>query len=185
MKAVGSVSSIIAALVSVLLQTVMPIGAALASEVSHIEMPVGTPLILTFEESVNPITAHIGQRVFLRVEDPVTVEGKILIEAGARAIGEITQSAKAGSIGKPGAIGVTLRSVEAIDGTSVPISGNKVIIGEDKQTASLIVTILCCVLGLIMKGGPAEIAQGSTVEANIAMAAKIQTTEDSVETEID
>ena len=97
----------------------------------------------------------------------MTVDGNVVIEGGARATAEITLSQKKGAVGKPAVIGVMVRSVEAVDGTMIPISGIKQVTGENKQSEALIVTILCCILGLMIQGGEAEIAAGTNMEATI------------------
>ena len=82
-------------------------------------------------------------------------------------MGEVTHSQKKGAIGKPAVIGVMVRSVEAVDGTVVPISGVKYIEGENKLTEALVITILCCILGLVIQGGEAEIPAGANMQATI------------------
>jgi|GEM_PF-745870 len=136
-------------------------------------IPVGTPIVLKFDETIDPATATIGSTVHLSVLQEVTVNGEVAFEAGAPASGQVTQSEKPGSIGKPAVIGVALQSAQAVDGTLVPVSGMKVVEGENKQTSSLIVTILCCVLGLLLKGGNAEIQAGTTMDATVELATEI------------
>jgi len=151
-------------LVSAVIHLLAP--AALATS-EIVKVPGGTTLVLAFENALHPESAQIGQKVYLRVVTAVTVDGKTVIEAGARATAEVTHSQKKGAIGKPAVIGIMARAVEAVDGTMVPISGVKHIEGENKQTEALIVTILCCILGLVMQGGEAEVAAGSNMEATI------------------
>ena len=151
-------------LVSVVIHLFAPAAMATSETVS---IPGGTRLVLAFENAVQPESAQIGQKVYLRVVNGVNVDGKMVIEGGARATAEITHSQKKGAIGKPAAIGVMARAVEAVDGTMIPISGLKHVEGEDKQTEALIITIICCVLGLVIQGGEAGIAAGSNMEVTI------------------
>jgi len=166
-------SRVIAAalIVGFCIQIIVPTAVLAAGEA--LKVPVGTPVLLSFEGRVHPASAVVGGKIYLRVEESVRVGGKIVIAEGSRAVGEITHSQKKGAIGKPAIIGVVLRSVEAVDGTRIPVSGSKLIEGESKQTSAIIVTILCCVLGLLMQGGEAEIAAGSTVEAMVEMAVEV------------
>jgi len=151
-------------LVSVVIHLFAPVALAAGETVN---IPGGTRLVLAFENAVEPESAQIGQKVYLRVVNGVNVDGNVVIEGGARATAEITLSQKKGAIGKPAVIGVMVRSVEAVDGTMIPISGIKHVEGENKQSEALIVTILCCILGLMIQGGEAEIAAGSNMEATI------------------
>ena len=141
---------------------------------TEVEIPVGTTVLLAFQSAVHPMTANVGEKVFLTVVNDIEVDGYVVIKAGAHAIGEISQSVKKGSIGKPATIGVLLRSVEAVNGKNISLSGSKVLSGEDKQSDALLITILCCVLGLMMKGGDVEMAQGTTVEGTVLVSTKVQ-----------
>jgi len=151
-------------LISVVIHLFAPAAMAASETVT---IPGGTRLVLAFENAVEPESAQIGQKVYLRVVNGVDVDGKTVIEGGARAVAEITQSQKKGAIGKPAVIGVMARTVEAVDGTMIPISGVKQMEGENKQSEALIVTILCCILGLMIQGGEAELAAGTNMEVTI------------------
>ena len=91
--------------------------------------------------------------------------GKVLISGGATAIGEIITVDKNGALGKPGTIGIQLKSVNAVDGTAVPISASKVVNGASKQTEALIVTLILCIFGIFIKGENATLQAGSIFEA--------------------
>lgn len=162
------------ALVLSVLATIHAVGPAAAAATEALTIPAGTPVLLAFEETVCPLTAQVGQKILLRTTSPVIVDGKVVIAAGAIANAEVTSAQKKGAVGKPAIIGVMLRTVEAVDGTLVPISGTKVIEGENKQATSLVVTILCCILGLLMQGGEAEIAAGSSLDGRTDIATTVQ-----------
>lgn len=154
-------------------QAVAPAAAAAAEAVT---IPAGTPVMLAFQEAVRPLTAQVGQKILLRTTSPVVIDGKTVIAEGAIANGEVTSAQKKGAVGKPAIIGVMLRTVEAVDGTLVPVSGTKVVEGENQQTTALVVTILCCILGLLMQGGDAEIAAGSSLDGRTDIATTVQVT---------
>lgn len=139
-----------------------------------IEVPAGTTVLCAFSTAIEPSTATVGQRLTLRVVDAVKVDGVVVIEAGAAVTAEVTRSQKKGAVGKPAVIGVTLFSVAAVDGSSIPLTGQKVIEGESKQTSSLVITILCCVLGLLQKGGDATIPEGSQINGTTPGMAKVE-----------
>jgi len=130
-----------------------------------VDVPVGTVVLVVFNDDVDPKAVAAGQTVMLSALNPVVVKGSTVIEVGAPVLGEVTVAEKQGAVGKPAKVGVALRHVTAVDGTNIPLSGQKLVEGESKQTTSLVVTILCCVLGLIMKGGTAIIPAGAQVQA--------------------
>jgi len=132
-----------------------------------VRVEVGTIVDLVFDTAMNPKTAAIGQTVMLKVSAPVKVGNLTIIAAGAAAIGEVTRSEKAGAVGMNAAIGVTVKQVTAVDGTVIPLSGTKMVEGESHQTSSIVITVLCCILGLLQQGGQAEIAAGATLRATV------------------
>lgn len=137
-------------------------------------IPLGTPVSLAFDEALTPATVEVGSIVHLSVLQDVTVDGVIAIPAGAPATAEVTRSEKPGSIGKPAVISLECRSVQAVDGTLVPIQGTKLVEGENKQTSTLVITIVCCILGLFLKGGDVEIPAGSTMDCTVQLATEIE-----------
>ena len=136
-------------------------GSAVAQ--STLKVPGGTSVVCEFVSSIDPATVAPGQLVHLRVVNDVIVGGVTVIKAGAAAQGEVTIAEKQGAIGKPAKVGVIVRTIEAVDGTRIPVTGMSSREGESKQTEALVVTILCCILGLIMKGGATEIAAGTSL----------------------
>lgn len=132
---------------------------------STIELPSGTYVQLELAETVSSKTANIGDGIKFRVIADVKKSGKILIKGGTIASGVIMSVDKNGMIGKPGSLGVQLKSVPAIDGSLVPLSASKVIQGEDKQGTALVVTLVLCIFGLFIKGGDASLQAGSIFEA--------------------
>jgi hypothetical protein len=152
---------------------VWTIAAPVLAESVIVEVPAGTRVLCAFTDELAPATSAVGQRITLRVVDAIKVNEQVVIEAGALAVGEVTQSRKRGAIGKPDIIGVTLYSVTAVDGSALPVTGQRVAEGDDKQTSALVITILCCVLGLLQKGGKASIPQGAQIEGTVTGLAKV------------
>lgn len=149
-----------------LTQCVMP--AAAVAESSKVKVQAGTPIDLVFDLGISGETAVPGQQVVLKVANAVVVDGKTVIAAGAAALGEIVSAKKSGMVGSPGAIAVSVISVKAVDGTVISLSGSKAADGKSNVTTSIVVTVVCCILGLLMRGGNADIPSGSTLRATVA-----------------
>ena len=152
------------------IQLLFPVVALAAT----VQVPAGTVVVATIDSTIDPKTVTVGQRINLRVANDITVNGQVVIAAGAPVVAEITQASGPGSIGKPAIIAVTLRSVTAVDGTVIALSGQRAQEGENKQTSSLVVTILCCVLGLLLKGGEATLAAGTVVDGSTVTSAEVE-----------
>ncbi|HOP05752.1 MAG TPA: hypothetical protein PLF13_00530 [candidate division Zixibacteria bacterium] len=146
----------------------------LAFSAESITVPAGTVVSLRTVEELHPRNLHIGDRVVLRVASDVIIQGKTVIAAGASAHGEITAAKKKGMAGVNAEIGLSVRSVEAVDGTNVALYGTKYSGGQSKTTESVIFTILCCVLFLLMQGEDASIPSGTLIDAELAGTVQVQ-----------
>jgi len=172
MRAFRSGQVVVSALFLLVLQLAMPI--AVGAQTAAVEIPAGTRVMLTFPATMSSSTLYVGQQVTLQVQGDVTVNGVVVIKSGANAMGEVTTAEKPGIVGAPGSLNISVRTVEAVDGSSVPISGSLSLTGTSKQTTSILVTILCCVLGLLVKGEDARVLQGTTLDSSVSVATKVQ-----------
>jgi len=136
-----------------------------AVKAAVVSVPLGTRVLLRLEETVSPETKNVGDSVSLSVVSDVVVEGKVVIASGALATGEVTVSRKSGVLGRPAEIGFQVTSVTAVDGKSVPLRATRKAEGKSKVTEAVVITIICCVLGLLMKGGVASLEQGTRIQA--------------------
>ncbi|MCJ7645997.1 hypothetical protein MUO65_03705 [bacterium] len=150
------------------------LGIVEAVKAAVVSVPPGTRVLLRLEETVSPETKSVGDQVTLSVVSDVVVNGKVVIAAGAPAAGEVTVSSKKGAVGKPAEIGFQVTSVMAVDGKSVPLRATRKAEGKSKMTEAIVVTILCCVLGLLMKGGEASFEKGLTIEAETSFPVSVE-----------
>lgn len=109
-----------------------------------------------------------GQMIDFKVLKDVVVEGKTVIPAGSIAKGQVTRAKKSGLLGTEGELEVVVRSVTAVDGTDVYLTGANVNDqGSNKVVLSVVLTFLC-ILGFLIKGGNAEIPAGTQCQAIVA-----------------
>jgi len=159
-------------LASCMLFSTVGISTALAA--SQI-IPSGTIVITTMDEDVSTKTKNVGDAVRMSVAADVVVSGVVVIKAGAPVEAVVKHVKKPGAVGAPGEIAVEVRAVQAVDGKMIRVIPNAAEgEGENKQTSSLVVTLLCCVLGLLMKGGEATIKAGTTVSTSTAQEMMIE-----------
>lgn len=133
-----------------------------------IKIPVGTVVLLRTNTTLSPKQLNVGDTVELSVVSDVVVDGEVVIEAGAKARGEITTSKDRNLIGIAAKMGLVVRGVQAVDGTTVPLSGSRIVEGKDKMVMSIGLALVCCILFALMKGGEAEIASGTQIECTVA-----------------
>jgi hypothetical protein len=70
---------------------------------------------------------------------------------------------------------VNIKSVTAVDGQQVILSGGTYQEGEDRQTLAIILGVVVCILFLTMKGKDAEIPAGYSVDGTVAQNIEIET----------
>lgn len=93
------------------------------SDPAKIVVRDGTPLRLSLAGPLSSKTAKAGDPVSFRVADPVLVDGMVVIPRGAAVVGKVTQSRKAGAMGRPGELAVSVDRLFLSDSTSVPLRG--------------------------------------------------------------
>lgn len=139
-----------------------------------VSIPPGTRVLLRLEETVSPETKNVGDSVSLSVVSDVVVDGKVVIASGALATGEVVVSTKSGVLGKAAEIAFQVTSVTAVDGKSIPLRATKRAEGKGRVTEAVVVAILCCVLGLLMKGEKASLEPGIRIEAETAFPVSVE-----------
>lgn len=127
----------------------------------------GTAVNLELMSTINANKVKTGEIVDFRVLNDVKVDGNVVIPAGSIAKGQIVSAEKNGLLGGAGELSLTVRSVVATDGTTVPLTASSLNDeGQDKLVISMVLTLLC-VLGFLIKGGKAEIVQGAQLTATV------------------
>ncbi len=131
-------------------------------------LKAGTSIPLELVSPLSSKSVQAGEMVDFRVLDDVKADGKTVVAAGSIAKGQITRLEKRGLLGDAGELEVAVKSVNAVDGTTVYLSGNSLSDeGKSKLGISIVLTVLC-LFGFLMKGGNAEIAAGAQVQATVA-----------------
>lgn len=82
---------------------------------------------------------------------------------------------KAKGLGKQGFVEIQIKSVTAVDGQEVFLTGGNVYQeGEDKQTLSILLGVFVCILFLTMKGTNAQVPPGYQVNSSVATTTTIK-----------
>lgn len=128
----------------------------------------GTLISLESSEEINSANAIAGQSIDFLVRNDISVNDKVVIRKGTIAKGLVQRVEKAKGIGKEGFVEIEIRSLPAVDGTEVFLTGAKIYEeGEDKQTLSIVLGVLVCLLFLIMKGKDGIIPKGYSIDARV------------------
>lgn len=82
----------------------------------------GTPVMLLLDQTVESGHSRIGQRVAFEVSKDVELGNRVVIPAGALALGTVTQASRARLFGRDGRVNVNIDAVELPGGQVVPLS---------------------------------------------------------------
>lgn len=143
----------------------------------EIMLNAGTNIPLETVSTIQSDLVSVGQTIDFRVRYDVKVDGKVVIAAGSTAKGQVLRAQKAKGLGKEGFVEIQIKSVTAADGQEVFLTGGNVYQeGDDKQTLSIVLGVLVCILFLTMKGKNAQVPAGFQVTPSVAtnMSIKVQ-----------
>jgi hypothetical protein len=87
---------------------------------------------LRLTEDLSSSSAKIGQPVSFEVVDPVQIDGKVIIAAGAHASATVTTVKRRGHNGRQGQLVLTVRSVSRVDGNEAILQSASVKQGSGK-----------------------------------------------------
>lgn len=142
----------------------------IATKQDLVTLAAGTPIPLETINSITSSSASAGQIVDFRVKQDVQVNGKTVIKAGSIAKGQIVRASKPKGIGKEGFVEIQIKSVQAVDGQEISLSGGNINqAGDDKTVLSVVLGVVVCLLFLLMKGKDAEIPAGYAIITNTAV----------------
>ncbi len=134
-----------------------------------VELRAGSGILLETVNTISSETIIPGQMINFRVTQDVKVGKTVVIPAGSIAKGQVFTVKKRKMLGEPGMAQVQIKSVESVDGQNVYLSDGFIYQeGEERQTLSIVLGVLVCILFLTMKGKPAIVPVGYQVSAVVA-----------------
>lgn len=125
----------------------------------------GSDVLLAFDEELSSKTSSDGDPVALVVTDDVKVGEVVVIKAGAKAVGEITNAAKSEMMGKGGELNMRLDYVKA-GSVKVHLRGTKGAGGKDSSSIGLM--LLCFACAVFHHGKEIKIQKGTALHAYVA-----------------
>lgn len=139
------------------------------AQTKEIVIKAGTPIEATTMYEINSKTHPQGSVIELKLLNQVMVKGQVIIPAGSTIKGRVTQCKKHSILGQPGSIAIEATSINAADGTPVPISGimmrNE---GKGRLGWALVTGFTCLPLvGFLIPGQQGIIPAGSQLSGNI------------------
>lgn len=128
----------------------------------------GTPIILATEEEMVSGKIAKGSTVHLRVDkDVLGPDGQILIPYESTAYAKVLESRAHGMFGRPGKLDFQIESVNAADGTSIPLRAVRDATGNDAGALVIVGAVLLSVLFVLFVGDNVTIKKGTTFTAYV------------------
>ena len=133
----------------------------------EVTLKAGMPISLTTMTNANSDKLSSGSTVDFKVVSDVKVNGDVVIPAGSIAKGQVTHVSKSAALGKGGDLTISINSVNAIDGSMIPVSGATISATGDNNTGLAVVCGLFTLFGFLIPGEAAEIPAGAQVQAAV------------------
>ncbi len=156
-----SVKAVLAALAIVVASICAPASFAQA----QVTLKAGTPVVLVTVDNVSSKNVVSGSVIDFKVASDVISEGKVVIPAGTIAKGQVSNVSKASALGKGGELSVSINTINAVDGTLVPLSGATVSASGKDKVGLAVVCGLCTLVGFLIHGEQAEVPAGAQAQA--------------------
>ena len=124
----------------------------------------GADVNLKFAQDLSSKTATEDDPVNLVLAEDVKLGDVVVAKAGAKAVGTITHSKKAGMMGKAGELNMRLQYLLVGD-SRLKLRGTKGKEGQGKEGTAVALTVLFGPIGLIKHGKNVEIKEGTPLLA--------------------
>lgn len=147
---------------------------------ASVRIPAGTLIQVEITEPLSSRTSQVGQTFGLRLVEPITIDGAIIVDVGAQGGGEVIDAHRSGMGGRQGKLIVSGRYIE-IGGQHARIRGMQILAaGEDNtreavNTAIIVGGAVGATIGLMIQGGEIDIPAGMRAEARIATEVTVTT----------
>lgn len=133
-----------------------------------VRIPAATVIDIEIAEPLSSKTARIDATFPIRVAMPVVVDGRELIPAGTRGMGQVIHAAKSGGGGKAGELLLAARYIE-INGVRVPLRRFRMgASGAQKADEAFAVGFVVPFGQLLVKGKEIEFPAGMRANAIVA-----------------
>lgn len=144
-----------------------PSGGASTAIPDKIILREGVDVPLKFGQDLSSKTAVDGDPVVFILDQDIEVGDVIVVKAGSKAFGEVTNAHKSGMMGKPGDLNIRLDHLKAGD-EKIRLRGTKAKEGENATTSTVVLTVLFGPIGLIKHGKNIDIKEGTPLTAYVS-----------------
>lgn len=148
-----------------------PVSAQPPAAPGEVRVAAGTVLQVELVDELSSTTSKLGDKFAIRLAEPITVDGVVVVPAGAVGQGEVIDAAHGGMAGTPGKLIVAARYL-VLNGQQVRVRGMTLMVaGENRNGLSQTVMLIPYVGGLstmFVKGGEIWMPAGTHATVKVA-----------------
>ena len=131
---------------------------------AEIKVPEGTELRMRLEEPLSSKTANQGDRFSVSLIEDVRLADGMVLKAGYRGVGEVTEARGNGMLGKAGKLNVTLNYLKVGD-ERIRLRANKAAKGDNRTGTQVVTFVFLGVFAGLIKGKDVSIPKGTQITA--------------------
>ena len=131
---------------------------------AYVTIPAGTPITVRTIDAIDSTYDSVGDRFQASLEEPLMLEGNVVVEKDTLVYGRLTQSKESGTFTGRSQLGLELTGI-VVNGKMVPVvTGEYEVTGKSRGGSTAKRTIGGAALGAII-GGVADGGQGAAIGA--------------------
>ena len=127
-------------------------------------LAAGTPVTVVTNDEISSMSCAVGRRFGVTVMREVVDRGTVVIPEGTIGSGEITFCTNKGGFGKPGILGIALRTLD-LNGKSVLLDGRYREEGRNNNGATAVTFFAAGIVSGLIKGKAGVIPKGRALRA--------------------
>ncbi|MDI3543178.1 MAG: hypothetical protein PWP57_782 [Candidatus Atribacteria bacterium] len=137
-----------------------------------VQVPEGTLIKISIQRELHSERSREGDPVPFVITEDVAINGVLVLAKGTQGEGSLTKVRRKGAFGKGGSLEIDFGSVEAIDGTLIPLGLGEKSIEENKAVGYAVITSIAglallgpigAVAGVFIQGEPAKVERGTAL----------------------
>ena len=138
-----------------------------------VTIPAGTEVELKLIHHLNSKYSPTGSTVHLRVSEDVLHDGQVVIREGTPVTGKIEEASKSKAMGRAGSLHFTVKRLEAVDGSLVPLDATIISKGRKRTGATVGMVVAFGLPGLFSKGRMAFAEKGTIYSASLLLDSEV------------
>ena len=150
---------------------------------AEVTIPAGTQLLVRTIDSIDSTRNHVGDRFLASLEEPLSVDGNVVVPKGADVYGRLDESKETGTFSGKSQLKLELTGI-VVDGKTLPlVTGEYELSGNSKGASTAKRTVGGAAIGTIIgaiAGGGKGAAIGAGAGAGVGAGSEIITKGDQV-----